>query len=379
MPARPAAKPAASRSGDVLGARALNRALLARQMLLQRREMAPAEAIEHLVGMQAQAPWPPYVGLWTRLEGFRAEELARLLEERKVVRVVLMRSTIHLVTARDCGAIRPVVEAMLDRAYRGSHGRYLEGLDLDEVARAGRALVDAEPLTFGEIGARLAERWPGRKPEPLAHVVRARVPLVQVPPRAVWGRSGRAVHTSAEAWLGRPLSGGITVDGLVLRYLGAFGPASVADAQTWSGLTRLREVFERLRPGLRTFRSEGGAELFDLPDAPRPDADTPAPVRFLPEFDNVLLSHADRSRILSEGNRAPVYLNGIVRQTLLVDGFVAATWKVERERRSATLVVDAFEPLSSAARDAAAEEGAALLAFLAPDAEAREVRFSGSA
>jgi hypothetical protein len=350
-----------ARAADVLSPRALNRALLGRQMLLRRAEISVDEALERLVGMQAQAPNPPYLGLWTRLEGFRLDDLARRVRDRRAVRIALMRSTIFLVTARDCLALRPVLADALKSWAMGVHGKGLAGVDLDALAAAGRAL---------------AERWPDADPSALGNMVRNLVPLVQVPPRGLWGESGPAAHTTAEAWLGRPLDAEPSVDAMVLRYLAAFGPATARDAQHWSGLKRLGPVLDRLRPRLRTFRDEGGAELFDLPDAPRPDADTPAPVRFLPEFDNVLLSHADRARIITEERRKRVFtINGIIRPTILVDGLVTGMWKMERERDAATLVVQPFEPLSAPDRAALEDEGLRLLSFAAADAERRDVRF----
>jgi hypothetical protein len=364
---------------DVLGLRALNRALLARQLLLRRASLPAAEAIERLAGLQAQAPNPPYVGLWTRLEGFRPEELAGLLLDRSAVRVVLMRSTLHLVTARDCLAFRPVLQPVQERAIGPGtpRGRSLAGLDLAEVVTAGRALVEERPRTLAEIGALLAERWPGREPDALATLIRSRVPLVQVPPRGIWGQGGVASSTSAEAWLGRPLDPEPSVDALVLRYLAAFGPATVRDAQAWSGLTRLAEVLDRLRPKLVTFRDEQGRELFDLPEAPRPDPDVPAPVRFLPDFDNVLISYADWTRIISAPDRArALSVNGIVRGTVLVDGFVRGMWKITSGREQATLLVEAFGALPARDRATVTEEGSRLLEFSAAGAGVREIRFA---
>ncbi|HEX8273062.1 MAG TPA: winged helix DNA-binding domain-containing protein [Longimicrobiaceae bacterium] len=361
----------------VLDRRALNRALLARQGLLRRWTIPAAEAVERLAGMQSQAPDPPYYGLWTRLEGFRPEELSRLLEERAVVRIALMRSTIHLVTARDCLALRPLLQPVLERAHKATYGKRMEGVDATELADAARALTGERPRTFAEIGAALAERWPGRDPAALSGAARALLALVQVPPRGLWGRSGPAAHTTAEAWLGRPLDTAASLDDLVLRYLAAFGPAAVADAQTWSGLTRLRDAFERLRPRLLAFRDEAGRELFDLPDAPRPDPDTAAPARYMADWDNVFLSHADRTRVVSEEHRRRIFTpNGIFPGTVLVDGFVAGTWKLERSRGAATLRVEPFAPLPAADEAALNEEGERLLAFAAEDAPTREVRFS---
>jgi hypothetical protein len=370
---------------DTLSARALNRALLDRQLLLRREPLPGAtgrradrviETVEHLVGLQAQAPFPPYYGLWSRLDGFRPEDLSSLILERRVVRIGLMRGTIHLVSADDCLRLRPAVQSVLERGLRANFGRQLTDVDRAALARAGRALVEDRPMTFSELGGALAPRWPQYPPNALAQGVRALVPLVQVPPRAVWGQAGQAAHTSAEAWLGRPLAASASPDQVVLRYLAAFGPATVADAQAWSGLTRLREVTERLRKRLRTFRDEQGRELFDLPDAPRPDPDAPAPVRLVAEFDNLILSHADRSRVISEPDRQRLYTkNGIFPGTVLIDGFVRGMWRITIARRAAVLTVEMFGPVGGRDRDAVAAEGERLLEFAAPGSPDAEFRF----
>jgi hypothetical protein len=363
----------------VLDRRALNRALLSRQLLLERATMSAAETVEHLVGMQSQAPNPPYIGLWTRLAGFHQDQLAALVRERALVRLVLMRSTIHLVSAADCLALRPVLHESLARALQGTFGRKLAGLDLAEVSALGRRLLEEEPLTLGGLGTKLAERWPDRDAFALANAVRNLEPLVQTPPRGLWGESGQAVHTTAEHWLGRPLSQDTAPDSMVLRYLAAFGPASVKDIQMWSGMTRLAEAVRRLRAELLVFRDENGQELYDLPDAPRPDGTEPAPVRYLPEFDNILLSHADRSRILTDEQRRLVFTrNGLIKSTILVDGFVRGLWRIESERRTATLVIEPFAPLSARERTALTDEGAGLLAFAAAEAETTDIRFEQS-
>jgi DNA glycosylase AlkZ-like len=369
---------------DVLNLRALNRALLARQMLLRRaplpagpgRAGAVAGMVEHLAGLQAQAPFPPYYGLWCRLAGFRPDDLAGLLLTRQVVRIALMRSTIHLVSARDCLTFRPLIQPVLDRSLPAIFGKRLGGLDTGALARAGRALVDAEPRTFGELGGLLQPDWPGHTATALAQGIRALVPLVQVPPRAVWGAAGLARHTSAQSWLGRSLDPGPSLDLLVTRYLAAFGPATAADVQAWSGLTRLGAVLERLRPGLRTFRDERGKELFDLPDAPRPAPGTPAPVRLVAEFDNLVLSHADRTRVVSDANRQRLYTrNGIFPGTVLVDGFVAGAWRITSSRGSAVLTAEMFGPVPREDRDAITTEAQRLLGFAAPGAS-HEIRFA---
>ena len=367
-------------SGDVLGLRALNRATLERQMLLSRRNLPAIEAIEHLVGMQAQAPNLPYIGLWTRLEGFHPDELARLITDRRAVRIALMRNTVHLVSARDCLALRPLVQPVFDRGLYANraHRAGIEGVDIEALVVAGRPLLEERPRTARELGTLLQKRWPDRDPASLARAIRHLVPLVQVPPRGIWGKSGQAAHTTAESWLGLPLYPDPSLDEMVVRYLGAFGPATVKDVQTWSGLTRLGEVVDRLRPRLRTFRDEHGKELFDLPEAPRPDLDTPSPPRFLPEFDNLILSHADRTRVIASDYRKVIASkNGMVPATVLVDGFVRGTWKTKQARRGkATLVIEPFEPLAKKDRDALFEEGERLIRFTREDAEAFEVRFA---
>jgi hypothetical protein len=367
-----------STSGDVLGRRALNRALLERQMLSSRRKISAFDAIEHLVGMQAQAPIPPYIGLWTRIDGFDPDELSRLITDRDVVRIALMRNTVHLVSARDCLRLRPLLQTVIERGLYARRAD-IEGVDVEDLASAGRTLLEEQPRTARELGALIEERWPERDPTALARAVRHLLPLVQVPPRGVWGKSGQTTHTTAEAWLGCPLDPTYSPDETVLRYLGAFGPASVKDAQTWCGLTRLDRVFERLRPSLLSFRDERGKELFDLPEAPRPDPNVPAPPRFLPEFDNLILSHSDRTRVIAEEHRkALTSRNGMVPAVVLLDGVVRATWKTERSRGRATLVIEPFETISGGDRDTLTDGGERLLAFVAEGRgdEASGVRFA---
>ena len=366
----------------MLGRRALNRALLERQLLLRRAAMPVEAAIEHLVGLQAQEPFDPYTALWSRLDGFRAQELADLITDRRAVRAVaMMRTTIHLLTARDWLALRPALQGVQERGFRtGSpFGRNLAGVDLDEVLAAGRALLDEQPMTAHALGKLLRERWPDRDAASLGQAVRYLVPLVQVPPRGVWGRSGQPVLATAESWLGRSVGSETAPDALILRYLAAFGPASVADIGAWCWLTRLGPIVDRLRPALRTFRDELGRELFDIPDAPLPDPDTPAPPRFLPTYDNIVLSHRDRSRIVGDPTDWTVaggQFDAIFgRGSVLVDGFVGAGWRVERANDRATLVVIPAVPLSVADRDAVAEEAERLLAFLAADIGTHDVRF----
>lgn len=367
---------AASAKSAVLSKRALNRALLARQQLLVRSTLNARALVEHLVGMQAQAPEPPYIGLWSRVADFDPEELSSLIERREAVRIALMRSTIHLVTASDALYLRAVVQGVLDRGMKGSYARQLDGLHAADIETAARALLSEGPLTFADIGAGLAAKWPGRDPGRLAIAARQVIPLVQVPPRGLWRRSGAPMHDTVEAWLGRAIDVDHTPDEMVLRYLGAFGPASVMDVQAWSGLTRMGPVLERLRPGLVTFRNEHGRELFDLPEAPRPAEDESAPVRLLPQFDNALLSHADRTRIISDAHRKrTATLNGMVPGAVLVDGFFTGEWRSERRRGSAAIVVLPYARMTRKVVREVEGEAIALLSFLSPDAK-HEVRFA---
>ncbi|MCX4957168.1 winged helix DNA-binding domain-containing protein [Streptomyces virginiae] len=344
----------------VLDTRALNRATLARQLLLSRAEMSAGDAVAHLLGLQAQNVKPPYFQLHARLADFRPAELAGLMESREVVRMVTMRSTIHTHTAHDALTLRPLVQPARDREVTYFR-KGLTGVDLDHLAERARAFVESEPRTMGEIREELLQEWPDAEPQSLSVAARCRLPLVQVTPRGVWGRSGQVRLTTVESWLGKPAGAAQPVDEVVLRYLAAFGPASVKDMQTWAGLTRLREAFERLRPVLLVFQDENGVELFDLPDAPRPDADTPAPPRFLPEFDNLLLSHADRTRVVAPEIKGRTWTGNQAHCTLLVDGFLAGLWKLDGQ----ALTVELFGPVPKAAKEEIVAEGELMVEGLA--------------
>lgn len=484
-------------TAPALGTRALNRATLERQLLLRRSPLSAKAAVEHLLGLQAQNVRPPYYALAARLDGFTPEELSGLMADREVVRIVTMRSTIHTHTAADALILRPLVQPARDRELTNFR-KGLAGVDLDRLAALARGLVEAEPRTMKQLREALQTEWPDADPQALAIAARCKLPLVQVTPRGLWGRSGQVALTTAEHWLGRgpadrsmappatapganpssasasasaqgasspvapapgssspsaaargaaswgaalpaapaqsssspfaaapsaaspavtsssapapgssspsaaapsaasptPTAPGVaspaapapgstpssatapdatappaspaattpSPDATVLRYLAAFGPASVKDMQTWAGLTRLREVFERLRPQLVTFRDEGGVELFDLPDAPRPDAETPAPPRFLPEFDNLLLSHADRTRVVPAEYRGRSWVGNQAHCTFLVDGFLAGVWRLAE----GVLVMEPFGTLSKAQRADLAEEAVRMLDTMHP-------------
>jgi hypothetical protein len=358
---------------QTLDRRALNRALLARQLLLKRHRKSVSATLEHLVGMQAQAPDLPYVGLWSRLEGFETDQLSRLVVTRRAVRTSLMRNTIHLLTTRDALGLKPVFEPHAHRGFfRGSPwGRNITPQEAAAAIRAGKQLLDEKPRTVAEISKLLAAEFPGRDGLSLAYAVRSQLPLVFVPPRGVWRGSGPVALTTFEAWLGRGPGPALSPDQLVLRYLAAFGPASPADFRAWSGLA-VREVFEGLRSRLVTFRSERGGELFDLPGAPRPSSEIDVPVRLLPDYDNVLLAHADRTRIMAPGQHLGLFSpNGIMKGSVLADGFVRAGWSPVQ----GTLLVTPFEkPLSRSERPPIEAEGMRLLALLAPG-ERHDVTF----
>lgn len=356
----------------MLTRRELNRTLLGRQLLLGRRRMAAADAVEHLVGMQAQNPLDPYFGLWSRLDDFDQAELSKLVANRAAVRAWLMRGTIHLVTARDCLVLRPVMDSVLRAALTAQQfGQDAAGIDRDELMAAAEEVLADEPMTRAELGRSLTERWPAVKAESLGLAASCLVPLLQVPPRGTWGATHRATMARVVTFLDAPLADDDDPGEAILRYLRAYGPAAPKDVRAWCYKTGLREVIDRLRPELRTFRDESGTELLDVPDGELFDAETPAPPRFLPEYDNALLSHDDRSRVIAPGKAKRLWWKG----TVLVDGFIAGTWKFEREKGSLTLAIGPLGRWRKADRDEVTAEGERLLQFAAADAEATAIRF----
>ena len=348
---------------ETLDSRSLNRALLARQLLLERQPKTAAATIEHLVGMQAQAPNLPYVGLWARLKNFKTDELSRMIERREAVRISLMRNTIHLVTTRDAFGIKPMFMRLGERGFlRGSPwGRTFKENELAPVIEAGREIMAQRPRTIADLARELQRRFPDQDGQAMAYGVRYIVPLVFTPPRGVWQARGPVALTTFEAWLGRPPGPSFDDDQLVLRYLAAFGPASVADMRAWSGLA-LRPAFERVRPKLKTFRDPGGVELFDVARAPRPSADMDVPVRLIPDYDNILLAHADRTRIMPHGRHLGMFSsNGVMQGAVLVDGFVRAMWAP----RGKVVVITPFaRAIPKSQRAPIVDEAARLAEFL---------------
>jgi hypothetical protein len=341
----------------VLTLRELNRATLARQLLLERRRLSPLAVIERLAGMQAQWSPAPYVGLWSRVTGFRAETLERAVRRGDVRKPTVMRGTLHLVTARDYpvffAALREYLwwadadsAAIGARAAGGLRKLYGDGA---RPWRVGDEYLSAEHGVVDELTRRRA--W---------HVGRIRAHVLHAPETALRKPLPRTVFAAvAEPEAVDTLAARVE---LVRRYLAAFGPASRADIAAWSGM-RVRDfapALDGLEP-LRRFEDESGRELLDLPRAPLPAPDTPAPVRFLPKWDNVLLGFADRRRMLSDEHRKNVVMkNGDVAQTFLVDGFVAGTWRAEKGR----VVLEPFAHLTRAARREADDEAARLAEFL---------------
>jgi hypothetical protein len=361
-----------------LSARALNRAFLARQMLLERQKTTALTAVERLVGMQAQVARPPFVGLWTRLHAFSRRELVDALHARSVVRVTSFRGTLHLMSAVDYAEMRGALQPMLTRGAESILRDRAAGLEVEKVDAEARKFFAKAPATFDALRDHLQTKFPKVNERAMGYTVRTHLPLVQVPTDAPWAFPGSAEFALADRWLAKKISTAPTsAEAIVLRYLAAFGPATPGDAQAWSGMSGLREVFEALRPSLVTFRDERKRELFDLPKAPRPDEDTDAPVRFVPDFDNLVLSHDDRSRIMGDEHRSRVTTKNLqVRATFLVDGLVAGTWKSERKRKTAVLVIEPFGAVAKRWRAPLEEEGERLLEFLEEDAAGREVHWS---
>jgi Winged helix DNA-binding domain len=367
---------------EMLSLRALNRATLHRQMLLERAERPLVDAVEHLVGLQAQLPMNPYVGLWSRIRAFDPEELGRLVSDRRLVRIVAMRATLHLVSADDCLTLRPLMQPVLDKelARHPEYGPALVGVDVIPALTFARSMLAERPLSGRELRAALQERFPDLDAAAMAYACRNLLAFVQVPPRGVWGRSAQVRSTTAEAFLSRDLDPSPSIDAAVRRYLDAFGPAAVADIAAWSRLTGMREVVERLRPGLRTFQDEAGRELFDLPGAPMPDPATPAPPRFLPEYDNLWLSYADRRRLIP-GDQAEMTMgSGSWRGVVLIDGMMRAMWRVVTDDGSGevALVIRRAGTVAKRTTSSVEAEARRLLRLIASDAPSHDVRFEAT-
>lgn len=359
---------------DAITVRDLNRATLARQLLLERADVGVVEAVERLAGLQAQEPRPPFLGLWTRLDGVAREDVVRAVEGRDLVRGTLMRGTLHLVSARQFRALRPALQPVLDNGLR-LLGKRAAALDREALVAAARELLADGPRTFEELRVALAARFPDVDARALGYGVRMLVPLVMVPgAEERWAFPRTSRFAPAEAWLGGALDAPAAA-GLVRAYLGAFGPAGAADLQEWSGLGGTAALFDDLRDELVVLRDEDGRELFDLPDAPRPGADADAPPRLLPEFDNLVLAYKDRRRVIADAHRPAVVTKNLrVRATFLLDGVVAGTWSATRKARRAVATLEPFgRAPRKADRDALCAEAERLLRLAEPDAASVDV------
>lgn len=362
--------------GEVLTRRALNRALLARQMLLSRVDRPAVEVIEHLIALQAQQARPPFAGLWSRIAGFRREELRTLLNRGDVVRATLMRATLHLISRRDYFAFRPLLQPMLSGAGESILRNRLQSFDRDAVLAEGRRLFAERPRTFTEVRAGLVSAFPDADERAMGYFVRLHLPLILTPEEHEWSYRADGDFGLIDGWPEEATSTTVSLRELIVRYLAAFGPATSADIQAWSGMRGLANVLKELRPELRVFRDERKRELFDLPEAPLPPEELEVPARFVADFDNLVLSHADRSRIIADEHRPVVVTkNGLVLPTILVDGFVAGTWKTAATRKAATLTIAPFAPLPAQAREELAAEGEELIRFTHPELAGFYLRF----
>ena len=347
--------------------RQLNRATLARQLLLRREHLDPVSAVSRLGALQAQEPASPYLALWTRLADLDAAALGAALQDRRLVKATLHRSTLHLISAADYQAAVTAITVVLRTKWMNEARGLPVVRTLPELAEESLAYA-AEPRTNMEMrdhAGTLGEPVPG---DDLWRRIRRYGHFVQVPGREPWSFGRRPSHVAARAWIeGSPADELASLEHVVRSHLVAFGPSRLADVSQWSGLAvgRLKVGLDRIRE-VRTFRDEGGHELFDLPGTPLPDADTPAPPRFLPMWDEILLAYKDRGRVLPERHRRRVIApNGDVLPTYMVNGLVAGLWWAEGGHDEPTrIVLEPFEPFDARTRQALEKESERLAEFL---------------
>ena len=348
----------------------LNRTLLDRQGLLERSVTPVPVMIERLAGLQAQVPSNPYVALFSRIENFDPAELSRLVETKEAIRIPVMRATIHLLTARQARYVVPLAAPVLAGTFRSQFRKHLGGAGQDEIAAAGRELLERGPMTRAEVGKALLERWPDLTFDLLGQTVAHLLPLMQVPPRGEWGASHRATLGLVEREAGIELEADPGTERLVLDYLAAFGPATSADLRNWSRLTGLKAVIDRMRPDLRVYENEEGRELLDHPQGELTDPGVPAPVRFLPEYDNVLLGHQDRSRVLAGLGPSVPGPTGRWIGTLMADGHFRGYWKLEEDEDPVRLTIFGLREINSDSASLKREiltEAERLVDFIRPD------------
>jgi len=354
---------------DVVANRVLNRTLLDRQQLLRRCDLTVHELVDHLVGLQAQDVVPPFIALWSRIDGFDPAVVSAALDDRTLVRITLMRGTIHLVSAADARRIAPHIQPELEKIpfRKGFFFGATVGMDIDDVRARGERLLGAEPVTAAELRKRAAAEWPDRDSQATLQALLYLLPVLQTPPRGKWKSNNRPTWSRIESWLGQPQDRSYPVDDLILRYLRAFGPASTMDMQTWSKLVGLKEVVDRLGEQLRTYTDEHGRTLYDVADGVLADPETPAPVRYLGWYDNALLSHKDRTRVMPPDLAVTPKSMATNMSAVLVDGFVAGLYKISSSRDTATLTLSLGAKLPRRTLAALEDEGLALVRFLEPD------------
>lgn len=363
----------------ILTLRELNRATLTRQNLLERQTISASDVIRQSIGIQAQRASSPYIALWSRLADFQRGRLSQPIETRQIVKATSLRATLHLLTRADYlhyhGAIQPALNKGRDSVLKQRDADFDEG----RILKLARDFIGEQPRTFAEISAMLSDAYPDVDLGAMRYTVRTQLALVQVPIATGWSYSGKPQFALAEQWLESDIPKTVNHNDMILRYLGGFGPASVADFQRFTGLKGQNEYFQALGSKLVMYQDEVGRDLYDLPYMPLPSGDTPAPIRFLPEFDNVLLAHDKRTRILDDAYRAKVYLSGLrVRATVLVDGFVRGGWEIDKKRGTATLSIELFAPITASERETMRKQADSLARFIETDAKAYEVKIMDS-
>lgn len=360
----------------MLSERALNRALLARQLLLERAAATPVAAIERVAGLQAQWSPAPYIGLWTRLARFAIDDLERALAEHTVVKATVMRGTLHLLSAREFPFYATATAAARNDLWRNP--KLETDIDMDRLEARLHRYIASAPRTFEELALLIADAAGDdrdRQRYLIRRLVFNRGAVVHTPPSGTWRHYRTGGYVAGRSWVAdwREPAVDDATDHVVRRHLGAFGPATVDDVGSWSAIRTplIRESLARLA-GVTRFRDERGRELFDLARSPRPEPDCAAPVRFLPKWDSTLLGYAapERVRILPEQLRKAVILkNGDVLQTILVDGTVAGTWSTAVTRGEAILSITPLVKLVRADRAALVDEGERLIRFVEPEAK----------
>lgn len=363
-------------SSSNLTLRQINRATLARQMLLERQAVSPLEAVETLAGLQAQEATPPFLALWTRIANFERDHLMKPLREHRILRATAMRGTLHLLSVKDFLSFRPLLQPMLTGGLKvlGKRG---EGLNIPVLAKHGEEFFSKGPAVFEDFRGHLGTLYPDADLRAMAYAVRLHLHLIQVPDDSVWGYAKDPKFSLlASKVKAKPTP--FTTEEFVLRYLAAYGPATAADMQTWSAMKGLGPVLKAMKSKLAVFRDEAGRELFDLPDAPRPSEDTPVPVRFLPEFDSLMIAHDDRTRLIDDAHRPLLVTKNLrVRATFLVDGFVKGFWKFSSGKSKAVLELEPLEKLTKKMKAELEAEGEKLLRFAEPEAPVFEIKMSG--